>query len=188
MRVSSTSPLGKTGLQAAIDHMRSKLRKPLDERFVEFSLDAVNAALHVQSLERSATGEYGRYAGSAVLTYEKVALETVVPSAIIYTGQYPILFVQFAGWFLQTYGIVLEQNEFAIDGGPTTPLVNNTMMTFSPDSTTGYLSLRALNTSGRFIAGSKLHIRMEPSNGPAWLQGLVPSFVQGDLSKLAYST
>lgn len=188
MLVASYSPLGKTGLDAAIALMRSRLRKPFDETFVEFSLDATNAVLHVQSLERSATGAYGKYSGSASLSYQKVALETLVPSPILYAGQYPILYVQFAQWLFQAYGIVLEDNEFVIDGGPTDPLIANTMMSFKPGDETGQLVLRALPTSARFVAGSKLRLLMAPSNGPAWLQGLIPNFVQGDLVELAYGT
>jgi hypothetical protein len=186
MLVASNSPLGQTGLEAAIAQMRAKLRKSLDERFVEYSLDATNAILHVNSLERSATGDYGKYAGSAQLSYEKVSLYDVAPEPILYTGQYPILFVQFAGWVKQQYGIVLEENEFTISGGPLTELINSSIMSFPPDADSGLMKLRAGVNSARFLAGSEIKFHMAPDNGPVYLKGLMNIYYQGDLKQLAY--
>lgn len=187
MKVASSSPLGKSALDAAIAQMRVKLRKPFDESFVEFSLDATAGVLHVVSLERSATGQYGKYAGQASLSYEKISLNAALPSPILYAGEYPALFIKFAGWLYQQYGLLLEENEFEIVGAPGA-LINSSFMTFKPAANTGVLELRALPQSGRFVAGSTLRLLMAPSNGVTWLPGLVPSAIQGDLQALSYGT
>ena len=173
MRIASDSPLGFDGKTAVIHHLRDQLRRPLDESFVSFELDAVNATLTVHSLERSTTGEYGRYAGSETLSYQKIPLSACLPYSIPYYGEYPCSFAMLRGALEQQYGLVLEVGEFAL-AGTTTPLIDSSMLEAPLNGTTNVLRLEALASSARFTTGSVLNVMMIPNTGLLWLPGIVP--------------
>ncbi len=187
MKVDPSSPLALTGLQAVIALLRQRLRKPLDEEHVEFELDAVNAELIVRSLERSVKGDYGKYSGEARLSYQKLNLNTVLPYAIHYTGEYPTTFLKLRQWLYETYQLQLEEGEFRLPGNADVPLTNNVVVNLPPDPQTGEIALVARTQSGRFIAGSTLRLIVSPSNGPIRLPALVPSGIKGDLAWLSYA-
>lgn len=187
MRVSTNSPLATDGKTAVINHLRQQLRRPLDETFVQFELDNINAVLTVHSLERSTSGVYGRYSGSEMLSYQKVPLETCLPYSIPYRGEYPCSFAVLRGWLEQHYGLVLDPGELAI-AATTVPLIDSSIVNIALNPATNVLLLDALPSSARFTTGSQLKITMIPSNGKQWLPGLVPSVLLINANLLTQTT
>ena len=187
MRINADSPLAFDGKTAVINHLRQQLRRPLDEAFVDFTLDSTNAVLTVHSKERSTTGEYGRYSGSQALSYEKIPLQTCIPYTVPYRGEYPCSFGMLRGWLEQQYGMALDPGEFAL-ATTTVPLIDSSNIDVALNPENNLLTLEALPISARFITGSQLRIMMIPSNGKQWLPGLIPSSLIVDANLLSQST
>lgn len=173
MNVSINSPLALTGLNAVLGHFRSRLTLPLDEQHVQFSIDALNSKLIITALPFSTNGEVGKYRGVAEFAYGKVSLQQVLPYPILYKAVYPTPFSVMRSHLLNTYGIILEEGEFALADAPSHGLVNTDSVAFAPDAAHGLLTLTALASSPRWIAGTTLRLTVIPTNGPQRLNSLV---------------
>ncbi len=147
--------LGKSALDAVIALFFTHFTRPLDSRFVDFSLDVNSSELIITSKEESSSGEVGIYRGQYRWPYQKADLSLVIPHPLAIQAEYPMTFRQLRSQLLTRYQIVLEENEVSLaNGGPgltdddniATPLINQF----------GQFHLYATENSGRFQAGTRM--------------------------------
>lgn len=97
----------------------------------------------------------GQYIGSVTFPYVKRNLNALMPYPLVYPLAYPTTFVLLQTYFLDQFNIVLEDGEFAVAGNTITGALSGTQaINAVPDPSTGFLTLVAQPTSGRFVAGS----------------------------------
>lgn len=99
----------------------------------------------------------GQYVGSMTFPYLKRDLDTIFPIPLVYRDPYPTTFVKLQTYFLDYYGVQLDDGEFAI-AGTTTPLSGTDAIDIAPDATTGWVTLVALEASIRFTEGSTFKV------------------------------
>lgn len=128
-------------------------------RWSDIVIDAPASQATLVSNALSTDGLVGVYTGQVTFPYPKRDLGALLPYPLIYPIEYPTTFVRLATYLQQTYGICLEDGEFAIaNNSQTTPLESTDPIDALPDALTGAVTLVAQATSGRFVTGSKLYI------------------------------
>lgn len=149
--------LSKNALDAAIHLFFVHFNRPLDTRFINFSLDANSGELIVASREESADGQVGIYRGTFRWPYNKADLALALPHPLVVQAEYPMTYRQLRAQLLSRYQIVLEEHEFSLTSGGAglvdddnivTPLINQF----------GQFHLYATNASGRFIANTRFSL------------------------------
>lgn len=188
MKVSTTHPLARTGLDCAVERFRSSLSQPILEGHVRYELDAPASELVIVSLEETPQGEIGRYRGTARFGYGKVQLGLVLPNVIAATLAYPTTFRLLKQWLMSTYGILLEEGEFAISTAPTHGLAGDDLIDVVPGASNSVVSLIALPASGRWVAGSTLRLQVVGNVTKTHLNDLVSVPIALDMARLTHAS
>lgn len=187
MRVPDNHPLALPALEAVIGQLDRQLSTPLVKEHLNFSLDQGSSELVIQAKDFTRNGDVGIYKGSTRYPYGKADLLKVLPYPLVYTGPYPTIFRNLAQWMKATYGILMEEGEFATTNRPTTPLVGNAPVDAEPETSVGVVSLVALASSGRWQAGSTIRLLVTGSGGAEQLNGLISMRRTAELSQLVDS-
>lgn len=149
--------LSKSALDAAIQLFFAHFSRPLDTRFINFSLDVNAGELIITSREESADGQVGIYRGTFRWPYLKSDLALALPHPLVVQAEYPMTFRQLRAQLVSRYQIVLEENEFSLtSGGP--GLVDDSNIATPLMDQYGQFYLYATNASGRFIAGTRMSL------------------------------
>lgn len=161
--LSPISALGRSALEAVKNLFLAVFTRPLDQRFIDYSLDASRSELVITSKEESDSGEVGIYRGAYRWPYKKANLDTILPYPLALTVEYPLTFRALRAQLLSRFEILLEENEFALTVNGT-PLVDDSLVATPLMNQYGQFYLYATANSGRFVAGSKLQlIFLQPS-------------------------
>lgn len=97
----------------------------------------------------------GQYISSVTFPYVKRNLNNLIPYPLVYPLAYPTSFVMLQTYFLEEFNIVLEDGEFAVNGNTVSGALSGTQVINAvPDSSTGFVTLVAQASSGRFTEGS----------------------------------
>lgn len=155
--LSPISAMGRTALEAVQNLFLAVFTRPLDTRFVDFSLDTRSSELVITSKEESDSGEVGIYRGAWRWPYRKANLDSVLPYPLAVQVEYPLTFRALRAQLLSRYQILLEENEFALTVGGT-PLVDDSLVAAPLMNQYGQFYLYATESSGRFMAGTKLQL------------------------------
>lgn len=127
----------------------------------DFTIDPVACTITAKSRAVSHDSLVGQYIGAVTFPYEKRNLSAIVPLPLIVPVIYPTTFVMLATYLQNTYGVLLEDGEFAVDGNSVAGALSGTdTVDALPDPQTGYVTLRAQNSSGRFVSGSTINVLM----------------------------
>ena len=101
----------------------------------------------------------GQYIGSMSFPYVKRNLNNLMPYPLVYPMAYPTTFVLLQTYFQEQFDIVLEDGEFAVAGNtPSGALSGTDAINAAPDLSTGFVTLVAQATSGRFTEGSTFNV------------------------------
>lgn len=187
MRVPENHPLGLTALDAVIGHLQRQLSTPLVLEHLNFTLDRGSSELLIQAKDFTRNGDVGLYKGSVRYPYGKADLLKVLPYPLVYTGPYPTVFRNLAQWMRSTYGVLLEEGEFATTNRPTTALAGNAPVDAEPETNVGVVTLVALASSGRWQAGTTLRLLVTGNGGAEQLNGLISMNRTAELSQLVDS-
>ena len=187
MRVANDHPLALPALDAVILQLQKQLSSPLVLEHLDFRLDRGSSELIINAKDFTRNGEVGVYKGSARYPYGKADLQKVLPYPLVYTGPYPTIFRNLAQWMRATYGILMEEGEFATTNRPTVPLVGNAPIDAEPETNVGVVSLVALASSGRWRAGTSIRLLVTGSGGAEQLNGLISMRREAELSQLVDS-
>lgn len=149
--------LGRSALEAVVALFLNVFTRPLNQSFVEYSLDVATSELVITSKEESASGEVGIYKGSFRWPYIKANLSTVLPHPLAVELAYPLTFRQLRAQLLTRYQIAFEEGELATSvGGP--GLMDNDVISTPLINQFGQFHLYATAQSGRFVAGSRMSL------------------------------
>lgn len=177
--------LSTPALTCVVAQFRQVFTGQLDERYVQYSLDPVNAKLLFRALPQGTDGSVGIYEHDASCTYGKADLSKLLPYPLVYDGPWPTTYRALKAYMLNKYTILLEEGEFAITnnlkGGV---LQGDDPVNAIPDPMTGEVTLVAAASSGRFANGTAIRLVLTPAGGPARLVALLPSSIQPDLVNL----
>lgn len=187
MKVPDNHPLALPALDAVLGQLEKQLSSPLVMEHLNFTLDRGSSELLIQAKDFTRNGDVGIYKGSVRYPYGKADLQKVLPYPLVYTGPYPTIFRNLALWMRATYGILLEDGEFATTNRPTTPLVGNALVDAEPETSVGVVSLVALASSGRWQSGTTLRLLVTGSGGAEQLNGLISMSRTAELSQLVDS-
>lgn len=123
------------------------------------SLDPANSTYTLATNRFNTNSVIGQYVGSVTFTYVKRNLNSLIPYPLVYPLTYPTTFVLLQTYFQTQFNIVLDEGEFAVTGNPLTGGLSGTaVINAAPDPSTGFLTLVAQASSGRFTAGSSFTI------------------------------
>ena len=186
LTVPVNSPLAKPALDVVLAMFNALLIKPLDQRHVDFHIDAVNSRLIMTAREVATNGDYGIYYNAMEMPYLKASLLKVLPYPIVYQGPWPTSFRALRLNLQARYGILLEEGEFALLPN-SAPLVDGSPLSGEPNPDSGVVALTALPASGRWLSGTTLRLIVAASNGPTRLKALVDVDRPADLSTLTYA-
>ena len=129
--------------------------RPLEERFLNFTLDVANSRMTISAKTESQEGESSLYRGVAQFLYVKASLNVVVPHPLAVEFPYPMTFRQLRSQLLTRYNFLVEEGELALSAnGP--GLLDDTLISQPLASEYVQLRLYATVTSGRFTAGSSM--------------------------------
>jgi hypothetical protein len=124
------------------------------------TVQAAESTYTVTSNALSVGGMVGQYTGNVVIPYVKRNLNNLMPYPFVFPWAYPTNMATLETFFLETFNIVLEDGEFAVTGNSISgPLSGSNAIDATPDPTTGYVTLVAQPSSGRFVAGSTINLR-----------------------------
>jgi hypothetical protein len=101
----------------------------------------------------------GQYIGSVTFPYVKRNLNNLIPYPLVYPLAYPTTFVLLQTYFQEQFNIVLEDGEFAVTGNTVSGALSGTQVINAvPNPSTGFLTVVAQATSGRFVEGSSFTV------------------------------
>jgi hypothetical protein len=184
MKVSTTHPLARSGLDCAIAQLQNALSQPILEAHVRYELDAAASELVIISLDETTEGEIGKYRGTARFAYGKAGLDKVLPYPLVCTLGYPTTYRLLKQWMWETYGVLLEEGEFALSSAPTYGLVNDDPVNVAPAAGNSFVELIALPASGRWKTGTTLRLQVVGSVAKTHLNDQVSMPMAADLSRL----
>lgn len=128
-------------------------------QWVNLTVDAPNSQVTATSRAISKDGLVGQYIGTVTFPYEKRDLNLMLPFPFVLPLDYPTTFVMVATYMQEHYGIFLEDGEFSVDGNSIPGALSGTdTIDVAPDAQTGYVTLRAQPTSGRFTTDSLIQL------------------------------
>lgn len=171
--LSINSPLGYSALDYVLKIFREKLSFTLDETKVSFSLLPEISSLKVSARDLSTVGEFVTLQGDAFITYEKADLGNVLPLPLVYKGTYPVEFRIFKSFIKNTYGIILEENEFTLENTIIPNVIDSTVIDVSPNPANGEIVFKALPSSGRWKENSELRVIVLTPTLPIRLNSLI---------------
>ena len=180
--VNPTSPLAMASDRYLKQLYTQSLNKPLDLDHVTITVLPAQSKIRVGALAYTEHGEVGKYKGFFEVEYVKADLNKILPHPVLYTGNYPVQYGELCESLLNTYGMVLEENEFTLDG--TTPLTNSSLLDIRPAVNSDIVKLTALPESGRWKSGSYLSLRIAVSNHAQSLASIIAQGQPGSISKL----
>ena len=128
-----------------------------------WSTGAVNVAESTYTVTSNAFSSgsvVGQYTGNVVLPYIKRNLNNLIPYPLVFPWAYPTNMATLETYFLQQYNIVLEDGEFSVlRNSQSGALSQSDPINATPDPSTGYVTLIAQASSGRFVEGSTINLR-----------------------------
>lgn len=151
--MSTEITLGLSALDAVSQRFLGLLTRPLDTRFIEFSLNAPASQLLVNSRAVASDGTVGIYKSSFTFTYVKDNLNTLLPYALTVQADYPFTYRKLRTLLQARYQFQLEPLEFAKTLGGV-GLTDDDLLDIPLDSNYVELKLYATVNSGRFAQGS----------------------------------
>lgn len=155
--MSSPITLGLSGLDAVTQRFLGLLTRPLDTRFIEFTLNAPESQLIVTSRAEASDGTVGIYKGSFTFTYVKDNLNTLLPYALSVQADYPFTYRKLRSLLQTRYQFQVEPLEFAKTLGGV-GLTDDDLIDVPLTSNYVELKLYATADSGRFTTGSFLSL------------------------------
>lgn len=148
--------LSMTSLEAVIALFYSFFNRPLDERFIQLSLDKENSELIIASKDESTDGQVGGYRGSYRWKYRKANLSVTCPNPLAIQIEYPTNFRELRNRLLSRYQFLLEENEFSLSPNGVNGLTDDSTINIDLLEEYGQLKLFATANSGRFLLGTEL--------------------------------
>lgn len=149
------SDLGRSALEVVVGLFLNVFSRPLNQNFVEYSLDVATSELVITSKEESSSGEVGIYKGSYRWPYLKANLNTALPHPLAVELAYPLTFRQLRAQLLTRYQIAVDEGELALTVGGE-GLEDNDTINVPLLNQYGQFHLYATAQSGRFVAGSRM--------------------------------
>jgi hypothetical protein len=184
MSNSLTSLLSRPGLDVVKDLFLASFIRPLDLKFLQFTLDASTSELVITSLDESQDGEVGIYRNNFRWPYVKANLSTLLPYAMALRIDYPLTFRQLRTQLLDRYQIYMDENEFSLSPDAV-PLTDDSAVDSTLVSGYGQFNLYAAATSGRFVTNSQLKLMFIQPNRRVPLQALFDLRVPDILGEMA---
>lgn len=152
--MNSLGLLGQTTQDALRSHIEKVLTpKGIDTRHLGLQVQPTLSSIVVTSVDIATDGSYGRYKGSATVSYQKASINDALLYVVTYRGRFPCTLGYLINRLYAQHGIVIEDSDFDF------PL--NHTFNYSDLTVGGLLELTVSRNSGRWLEGGVLRIRVE---------------------------
>ena len=152
-----------TALECALELLYRTRGVRIDPDFATITLESVNATqarLVIVAKTNADDGRRGIYTGTTYFPFERKQILDLLPTFLIYSSVYPTTFQNLRTNLRGTYDFLLEEGEFALQGvAGDVPLTNASELGVQLDSDR-QIYLRVLSSSGRWVPGQLLPIRV----------------------------
>jgi hypothetical protein len=182
-----------TALESVLELLWITLGVRFDPDFVTYELvnvDGNKGKLIITARANAADGRLGIYSGTTEFVYDKLDINSILPTDIVYGDTYPMTFEKFRSYLENSYDYLLEEDEFYQVADVTQrPLGVGDKLGMVPDVNEDvYLRTTALSKRWKAGATVRLHLTRTAENSlpPLVITNSAPDSTVGDAYDFAY--